>query len=124
MKRNLTTAISQRLGYAKPLLGKLVKWTVWAVLGLTIVIIILYVAGSYRQVSDTAQLALVRFGLIVSLLLVISSMYGFVLDIFYAIHRKSLNYVAGALGYVLVMAIGALIALSLAFIISAAGGNR
>jgi hypothetical protein len=124
MKRNLTTAISLRLGYARSLLGKLVKWTVRAILVLTLVIVVLYILGSYRGVDDNSQLTLVRFGLIVSLLLVISSIYGFLLDLFYTIHRKKAAYLIGALGYVVIIVLGALIALSMAFIIGAAGGNR
>ncbi|MCL1813860.1 MAG: hypothetical protein FWG29_10125 [Treponema sp.] len=127
MKRNLTTAkkISQSKVWltAKPLLGKLVKWTVWTILILNLSVVILYIAGSYQKASDAAQLTLVRICLILSLLLIISSVYGFFMDIYYLIRRHQAVYLVGIVGYIVIIAIGAILALGAAFIIGAAGGN-
>ena len=115
MKRNLTTAT---------LLGMLIKWTAWAILGLLAVIIALYTAGSYRKAGDEAQLTLVRTGLVVSLLLVTSSLYGAALDLYYAVRRRRAAYLGGALGYLALIALGSCATLAAAFIIGAVGGNR
>jgi hypothetical protein len=97
---------------------------VWIILALTLTAVILYVAGAYRGASDDSQLALVRFCLVSSLLLIISSFYGLALDLFCTIRRRRAVYLAGALGYVVLMALGAVLALGAAFIIGAVGGNR
>ena len=127
MKRNLTTvqALSQNRAWqsAKPLLGKLIKWTVWAVLALTLTVVILYIAGSFRKVSDDSQLLLVRISLVLSLLLIISSIYGFILNMYYAVRRRKIAYIIGGAGYILIIVMGAAIALGAAFIIGAVGGN-
>ena len=133
MKRNLTTAKKMSRGKAlvsgvwrrdtKPLLGKLVKWTVWTVLGINAAVLVLYVIGSYQKASDDAQLALVRICLILSLLLIISSVYGLVLDVYYIIRRHQPFYLLGIIGYILLIALGAILALAAAFIIGAVGGN-
>ena len=128
MKRNLTTAkkISQSKAWitAKPLLGKLVKWTVWIVLAINIAVVILYIAGSYRKASDDSQLTLVRICLALSMLMIISSLYGFVLDSFYAVRRRQFRYLAGIVVYILIIALGIILALAAAFIIGAVKGNR
>jgi len=128
MKRNLTTAnrLSRSKAWltARPLLGKLIKWTVLAVLTLTLTTVILYGIGSYREASDDAQLALVRLCLILSLLLVISSFYGLILDVYYAIRKRRAAYLAGALGYLVIMVLGFACVLGTAFIIGAVGGTR
>ena len=127
MKRNLTTAkkLSQSKTWltAKPLLGKLIKWTTWAVLAIDVAIIILYAIGSYRKAPGTIQLFLVRACLILSLLLIISSVYGLILDLYYAIRRKQAMYLAGAAGYIILIALGIALALFSAFIIGAVDGN-
>jgi len=130
MRGKLTTADKRCLShyrknpYPTPLLGKLVKWTVFALLFITILTVIFYVIGSYRNASDESQLGLTRFCLIVSMLLVISAIYGFILCLYYALQRKTPAFLAFALGYILIMALGAAMILGAAFILSAAGGNR
>jgi len=128
MKRNLTT-VKQLSGAkawksAKPLLGKLIKWTVWAVLAATAIVVIIYIAGSYRKASDDSQLAIVRIALVLSLLLIISSIYGILLDFFYIIKRRQIRYLAGIAGYMLIMVLGVIIALVTAFIIGSVGGHQ
>ena len=126
MKRKLTTGrLSQSESWrtAKPLLGKLIKWTVWTVLALTIAVVILYGAGSYRRASADSIFALVRLALVLSLLLIISSVYGLILDVFYVIRKRKAAYLAGIAGYLVLIALGAVIALGAAFVIGAVGGN-
>lgn len=127
MKRNLTTAkkLSPTKAWrlAKPLLGRLIKFTVLTVLALTLAVVILYVAGSYRNSPDEAQLVLVHIALALSLLLVISSVYGFLLNLYYAGRRLHAKYLLSAAGYILAIALGAAIALMAAFILGAVGGN-
>ena len=127
MKRNLTTvkktSQSKARAAVKPLLGKLIKWTTWTLLVLNLLVVILYIAGSYQRASDTAQLALVRICLILSLLLIISSIYGLILDLYYIVRRHEAVYLLGIAGYIMIIVLGALLALGAAFIIGAAGGN-
>jgi len=142
MKRNSSTVRSPGLSQsqtwlvAKPLLGRLVKWTVLAVLALTLAVVALYVLGSYRRASAESQLALVRLSLALSMLLIISSMYGLILNIYYLFtrfpkrrpdqpeRRKRGPYIAGIPGYLLLITLGASIVLVAAFILGAVGGNR
>lgn len=133
MKRNLTTAEKQSPGKtwmsavwrrdARPLLGILVRWTVWTILALNLVTVLLYVIGSYQRAPDSYQLALVRVCLVLSLLMIISSFYGIILDIYYMLRRRRKAYLFGILGYVMVIALGAALALGAAFILGAVGGN-
>jgi hypothetical protein len=108
---------------SKPLLGELVKWTARAVLILTLLVVFLYGAGSYRRASDHTQLSLVRLTLILSLLLVISSIYGLLINLFYAIRRQRAAFLAGVFGYIILIILGAVIAFGAAFIIGAVRGN-
>jgi uncharacterized membrane protein (UPF0182 family) len=130
MRGKLTTADKRCLShyrkelYSRPLLGKLVKWTVMALLFLTLSTVIFYIIGSYRNASDESQLILIRFSLTVSILLVISAVYGFILDLYYTLRKKNPAFLAYALGYILIMALGAAVVLGASFIISVAGGNR
>jgi hypothetical protein len=130
MKRNLTTVEPLRISgdkawsIAKPLLGKMIKYTAWSIGVLVLVVIACYAVGSYRRSAENAQLFLVRFCLILSLLLIISSFYGLVLDVIYALKRRRAAYLLGVLGYMALMTAGAAVLLGTAFIIGAVGGNR
>jgi hypothetical protein len=130
MRGKLTTVDKRCLShyrkglYSRSLLGKLVNWTVLILLSLTVLTVIFYVVGSYRNASDESQLALIRFCMAVSMLLTISAVYGFILDLYYTIQKKKPAFLAFALGYILIMVIGAATVLGAAFIISAARGNR
>jgi hypothetical protein len=127
MKQNLTTVKknSQSATWvnASSFLNKLIKWTARALLALDIIIIILYIAGSYKKSSNETQLLLVRICLIVSLLMFISSLYGIFLNLYYLAKEHRLAHLAGIAGYSLIIALGAMLALGAAFIIGAAGGN-
>ena len=127
MKRNLTTGTrlsrSKTRLAAQPLLGKLIKWTVRVILAITVTMHIFYISGSYRKVSDDSQLALLRFCLTFSLLLIISSIYGLVLDLYYAVRKRQAAYLAGVLGYLLLIVLGLILSLGAAFVIGAVGGN-
>jgi len=130
MRGKLTTADNRSLSHfrkdrcSRPLLGKLVNWTVLTLLFITVLTVIFYIVGSNRNVSDESQFVLLRFCLAVSVLLIIASVYGFILDLYYAVQKKKPAFLAFALGYVLIMAVGAVTVLGAAFILSAAGGNR
>jgi hypothetical protein len=127
MRRKLTTVDKRSLSHnrkGRPLLGKLVTWTVLALLFLVLTAVVFYIIGSYRKVSDASQLALIRFCLGVSLLLIIFSVYGFVLELYYVLREKKPVYLAFALGYVLIMALGAATVFGAAFIINAVKGGR
>lgn len=112
-----------RFSLARPLLGKLIKWTVWAIMIMDTGGVVWYVFGSYGQRNDLSQLFILRFCLIVSLLLVISAFYGLVLDLFYAFSRKKTAFLIGMFGYMLIIILGSCLFLAAAFIIGAAGGN-
>ncbi|MDR2211119.1 MAG: hypothetical protein LBO65_06600 [Spirochaetaceae bacterium] len=136
MKGNLTTTdrpaktrgdwvgeLRTRFSRARTLLGRLIKWTVWAVMALDLGGALWYVIGSYRKRGDASQLLVVRFCLIVSLLLVISALYGLILDLFYMVRQRRAAFLIGVFGYMLIMALGSCLFLAAAFIIGAAGGN-
>ncbi|MDR2072780.1 MAG: hypothetical protein LBP60_05040 [Spirochaetaceae bacterium] len=112
-----------RFFFTRSLLGKLIKWTVWAIMILDFAGLIWYVLGSYGPRDDLSQLFTLRFCLIVSLLLVISAFYGLILDLFYALNRKKIAFLIGGFGYLLIIALGLCFFLAAAFIIGAAGGN-
>ncbi|MDR2182351.1 MAG: hypothetical protein LBN92_06715 [Treponema sp.] len=116
MTRNLTTE--------RPLLGRLVKYTVRAVLLVNLFCIGLYVTGSYRGHSDASQLALVRSLLTLGVLLGTAAFYGMALDIVYIFSRGDKRFLPGVLGYLGILVFGALTAVGSAFILSAVGGNR
>ncbi|MCL1814958.1 MAG: hypothetical protein FWG27_03950 [Treponema sp.] len=127
MKRNITTVQPPQAEVwltAKPLLGKLIKWTTLGILVLALTTVTLYTAGSYRKDSDNSQLVLVRSFLTLSLLLIISSIYGVILNLYYAVRKRQGAYLFGVLGYVLIIVLGILIALGAAFILGAVDGNR
>ena len=127
MKRNLTTAKnrprSKRGDTTKPLLGKLIKWTVLAIVALNITVIILYIASSIRKSPDDFLLSLVRMCLVLSLLMIISSIYGFLLNVFYSIRKRHISYLGGGAGYILIIVFGIILAIAAAFIIGAVEGN-
>jgi hypothetical protein len=115
MKENLTTA--------KPVLALLVKGTVGVILSVTIVVIVLYCVGSYSHAADSAQMGMVRALLFMGVLLGVSSFYGVILDIWYALRRKNPAYFAGVAAYALLLIFGTISAMGAAFILSAVGGN-
>ena len=108
---------------AKPLLAKLIKYAVWFILALDLLTVILYIIGSYQKASDASQITLVHTWLVLSLLMIISSVYGIILDLFYLVKRHKPAYLAGIAGYVLIIILGALFVLGAAFIIGAVKGN-
>ena len=108
---------------SQPLLCKLLKWTVLVILVLTLLVVVLYVVASQRNVSDDQLLALIHLCLVLSLLLVISSVYGVILDLFIFLRRRRPGYLIGVLLYAIIIILAALLALGAAFILNAAGGN-
>jgi hypothetical protein len=114
MERKLTT---------KPLLGKLVKWTVWAAFAFSLSVIALYCIGSYRDFSDTTQFFLVRLCIRSSIFLVLASLYGIALAMWYAVRYKNGRYCLGIPGFLLLVLFGSASAAGAAFILSLAGGN-
>ena len=132
MKRNLTTAKNitnnnSKTGTEqqkdKPLLSLLVKWTVWGILAFNLINVVLYILGSYRKTPDEVQLTLVRICLMLSVLMIISSLYGIILDLYYMFTRRRPAYLGGIAGYFITIVLGALLVFGTAFIISAVGGN-
>ena len=113
MKRNFTTI---------PLLGRLVKWAVWIILALTLAVHIAYMSGSYRKASDESQLTLVNVCLVLSLLLIIASFYGMVLELYYAVRKRNTAYLAAAMGYILLIVLGTLALFGAMFVIGAVRG--
>ena len=123
MKRKLTTVSQPQqkktVNIEKPLLGRLIKWTVWIILVITLVLHIVYITGSYRNASDDSQLALVHHCLVFSLLLIISSFYGLILVLYYTARKRNLAYITAALGYAVLIILGALALFGAMFVIGA-----
>ena len=127
MKHILTTVVRllhAEVWVSRPVLCKLLKWTVVVILVLTIGVVALYVSASNRNASDDSLIRIIQLCLILSLLLVISSIYGIILDLIYCIKSRQLVYLAGIIGYILLMIVGIILVLGSAFIIVAVGGNR
>jgi len=55
--------------------------------------------------------------------LIISSVYGLLLSIYYVIKKRKVAYIAGIFGYMLIIALGVIVALGAAFVIGAVEGN-
>jgi hypothetical protein len=102
----------------------LVRLTVFAVFGLVIVLLVLYCAGSWREVPDREQSALVRLILAFSVLLWVSAFCGAILDLWYGMAFKKAAPLAGSAGYLSLVLLGTVIAMGAGFILSVAGGNR
>ena len=128
MKRNLTSTARQpqnnTLNNGKTLLGSLVKWTVWIILLMTVAVHIVYISGSYRNASDESQLALVHGCLVLSTLLIISSFYGMVMVLFYAVRKRNPKYLTAAMGYIILIILGALALFGAMFVIGAVRGMQ
>jgi len=108
---------------SKPLLTALVKWTVWVLLAINFLLFIMYIISSYRANSDAFQLALIRFGFFISVVLIFFSVYGFIIDGIHAIRKKKPPRIKGLLGYTLSLIFGALMAFGTSFIINVTRGN-
>jgi len=128
MKRKLTSTARQQekntLKNGKTLLGSLVKWTVLVILAITLAVHIAYMSGSYRNASDESQLALVHSCLVLSLLLIIFSIYGLVLELYYAVRKRYLIYLAAAMGYFVLIVLGTLALFGAMFVIGAVRGMQ
>jgi hypothetical protein len=83
----------------------------------------LYIIGTVQGFMDDTQLFLLRIGAGMSILLVLSSLYGLVLDLALFFRGKRPRFILGACAYALLGVLGGVIAVSASFIISASGGN-
>jgi hypothetical protein len=83
----------------------------------------LYIIGTIQGFMDDTQLFLLRLGVGMSILLVLSSLCGLVLDLALFFRGKRLRFICGAGVYALLGVLGGVIAASASFIISASGGN-
>jgi hypothetical protein len=128
MEENLTTntgggQAAGRSNGGKPLLGRLIKWTSVAALLFTIGVIAVYCAGSYREYGDAAQFKIIRVFMSSAILLVLASLYGIILNVWYFFRTKNRRFLLGLPGYALLVIAGGAIAAGAGFIISFAGGN-
>ena len=132
MKGKLTSAAQKQQKFSKnaakarekTLLGSLVKWAVWIILALTVTVHIVYMSGTYRNASDESQLALVNICLVLSLLLIISSFYGLILELYYAIRKRNAAYLAVAMGYSILIVLGTLALFGAMFVLGAVRGMQ
>jgi hypothetical protein len=101
----------------------LVNRTVLFFLVMCLISLFLYVIGTVQGFMDDTQLFLLRLGVALSVLLVLSSVSGLMLELILFFRRRRLRFVLGAGLYFLLGIVGALIAAAAGFIISASRGN-
>jgi hypothetical protein len=101
----------------------LVSRTVLFFLVVCLISLFLYIIGTVQGFMDDTQLFLLRLGLGMSILLVLSSLYGLVLELVLFFRGKKLRFIRGAGVYTFLGVLGVAIAASASFIISASGGN-
>jgi hypothetical protein len=101
----------------------LVKRTVLFFLAMCLITLFLYITGTVQGFMDDTQLFLLRLGLGLGILLALSSLYGFILDLVLLFRKKKIGFIFGAFLYAFLGILGALTAASAGCIISAAGGN-
>ena len=83
----------------------------------------LYVLGTNQGFMDTTQLLLLRMTVISGILLVVSSVFGFFIDLAYLFGKKKIRYLASVFFYCISGIIGGCAALSAFFIIVVSTGN-
>jgi hypothetical protein len=83
----------------------------------------LYIIGTVQGFMDETQLFLLRLGVVLSILLVLSAIYGFALDLALFFRSKKIRFICGAFLYAFLVFFGIVIAVLAGFIISASSGN-
>lgn len=107
----------------KPLLVLLVKSAVFLLFILTFVTAALYGFGSAQNYLDSTQILLLRILSITSLLLVIGSAYGIILDVGMLWKKREERYIFGLLVYVFLGILGLGITILSSFIGALMIGN-
>jgi hypothetical protein len=100
-----------------------VSRTVLFFLVMCLISLFLYIIGTIQGFMDDTQFFLLRLGIGMGILLVLSSLYGMVLDLVLFFRGRKLRFICGAGVYALLGVLGGVVAASAGFIISASGGN-
>jgi hypothetical protein len=83
----------------------------------------LYIIGTVQGFMDDTQLFLLHLGFVLSILLVLSAVYGLALNLALFFHRKKIRFIRGACAYAFLGLLGGIIAALAGFIISVSSGN-
>jgi hypothetical protein len=94
-------------------------------LGICLLSVFLYIAGTRQKFMDSTQLLLIRGAMLSGVLLAFLSFYGIIADIFYLIRHRPfhLAYIWGIAGYLFLGITGGLMLVLGTLIATAAGGN-
>jgi hypothetical protein len=101
----------------------LVNRTVLFFLVMCLINLFLYVIGTVQGFMNATQFFLLRLGVVLSILLALSALYGLGLDLFLFFREKKVHFICGAGIYAFLGILGAVIAAAAGFIISVSGGN-
>jgi hypothetical protein len=105
------------------LFSVLVNRTVLFFLVMCLINFFLYIIGTVQGFMDDTQFLLLRLGVLLGILLTLSSFYGFVLNLVLFFHRKRPRFIRGACLHAFLGVLGGIITVSTGFIISVSGGN-
>lgn len=101
----------------------LVNRTVLFFLIMCLINLFLYIIGTVQGFMDDTQLFLLHLGFVLSILLVLSAVYGLALNLALFFHRKKIRFIRGACAYAFLGLLGGIIAALAGFIISVSSGN-
>ena len=90
---------------------------------LCLIALYLYISGTRNEFLDSIQFIFLRIYLTVGLLLALSSLCGFFIDIYYFCKRKKFNYLLKACLYMLLAVFGSVTVAAVMFIITLSSGN-
>lgn len=85
--------------------------------------VFLYFLGTYQGFMDTTQVLLLRMTFVFGILLAVSSVFGFFVDLSFLIRKKKIRYLFSILLYFTLAGIGGSVAISAFFIIVVSAGN-
>lgn len=107
----------------KPLLSLMIKRVVFFLATMGSLTVFLYGIGTAQDFLESTQLGLLRLSAAIGILLFLGSLFGLVLDVFYAAHARAPRSLWGAFAYLFALLFGAAIALFSNGILVLVAGN-
>jgi len=109
--------------FKQKLLPILVSRTVIFFFIMSLLLILLYVAGTVQGFIDSTQFSLLRLYTVSGIFLTITSVFGTLLDVVRFLKNNKIRYLFRACGYMLLVIFGVITVLAVMFIITISGGN-
>jgi hypothetical protein len=109
----------------KPVILVLLKGAALFFLGLCLLAVFLYVAGTRQNFMDSTQLLLIHGAVLTGIALGCISIYGIIAEIWFLIRSPGarLRFIGGIASYFFLVMVGGLVAAAGSFIAAVAGGN-